>query len=117
MICRYRVQRFDAPPVLGAVGLVLVCLGSGGCSAPPPALSENLKYPEEARSENIDIDVFIDASVPIKGFVNADTGGKTNYFREFLDKSGGILSGAWRNPRIRYWRFGAGDPRAIPAVS
>ena len=62
-----------------------------------------------------DIDVYIDASTPLRGFLAEPPQGVRNYFVDIIDQFDGILHGA-RGSRIQYWSFGQGKPRPVKSV-
>jgi hypothetical protein len=76
------------------------------------ALPGDVDQPAPTQSPSVEINFYLDTTQSIRGFLHQPPG-KANYFRDVLDKVGGILAGTWDRAEPHFWGFGGPRPEPI----
>jgi hypothetical protein len=69
------------------------------------------------RSKEIEVDFYVDSSISMRGFHFHPVDNNVNHFAEVLKKADTILRGGWDKVTVRYFAFGAGEPREVESIS
>jgi len=93
---------------------IIVVTSQAGCKRKavvtlPDSQDEFSKRPL-SKSPAIQVNFYMDATVPLRGFLTATKEGQHNYFTEVLNKAIDILSESWNDTTVKVWRFGERDP-------
>jgi hypothetical protein len=68
---------------------------------------KNTGASRHGKSTAIHVDFYLDASVPMRGFLTMAKDGQRNYFEDLLQNAGSILMKGWDKSTAAYWTFGA----------
>jgi len=96
--------------LLSIVGLLLQlsCGDRVGKAALPPEEKSAVR----TASAKATVDIFLDASDSMSGFLAESTDGPKNYYRDVLGRLADVIT-ARANTEVRQWRFGKGTPREL----
>jgi hypothetical protein len=99
---------------LFGLGIAAVVLTAACRKASVVALPEALRQPPRAAalapSARVRVDLYLDASQSMRGFLAAPQGKQQNHFADLLRKGTDILRGSWEVDEVHPWRFGVGEP-------
>lgn len=105
----------------GAVAVLALFCAATGCgrgkvaASLPDAQDEFTRNPL-AKSKSLQVNFYVDASVPLRGFLAAAKTGQKNYYSEVLNKAADILSESWDDTAVSFWRFGRSDPAQVDGL-